>query len=52
MNEADVEELLISLERIADALEVIAGDPCEACGRIHPDDAYQYVCENPPERGI
>jgi len=52
MNEADVEELLISLERIADALEAIAGTLCEDCERILPFEAYQYVCENPPERGI
>jgi len=52
MNEVDVAELLTALERIADALEAIAGTSCEDCERIHPDDAYQYVCENPLERGI
>ena len=26
--------------------------PCEGCERMTPEEAYEYVMENPPERGI
>ena len=47
-----VSELLIILEKIADALEIISTSACEDCERITKDEAYQYVCEKPPDKGL
>jgi len=47
-----MEAVIECLNRIAEALEIIAGTPCDDCECIHPDEVYQYICENPPEREI
>lgn len=44
----DFEDLQAILDLIDYALE--DDSKCDGCERIHPDEAYSYVCENPPER--
>lgn len=51
MDAEDTEIFLELLKRIAISLEILSGEKCDDCERIHPDEAYQYVLDNPPERG-
>ena len=52
MKPEDTESLFELLERAVIALEIIAGFACDDCERIFKEDAYDHVCDNPPERGI
>ena len=52
MNLEDTESLFGLLERVVMALEIIAGIACDDCERIFKEDAYDHVCDNPPERNI
>lgn len=37
-------------ELLMTILEVESKACCEMCDRIEPKDAYEYLCDNPPER--
>lgn len=35
---------------IEDAMKIAEDGKCESCERIETSEAYEYVCDNPPER--
>jgi hypothetical protein len=44
------EEKIAELEAELEVQLEMAPD-CDSCDKMDPDEAYEYVCENPPERG-